>query len=122
MAFAACVPVRFTHIAGGEGNLGCLLYLNQQVAGERNVTGTVQSYIPSVLSGIIQADNGERLRFELGPCLIDLHGGDIVEFERSGNGRAVAVNVVLRLRGVDLLNERNRALVNEFHHTVHIEA
>ncbi len=101
--------------------MGCLLYLNHQVAGEHDVTGTVQSYIPSVSSGIIQAENGEKLRFELASPSVELQGGDIVRFERSGNGRGVAVNVILHHRWVDLLNEKHRALVNEFHHTVHLE-
>jgi len=86
------------------------------------MTGIVQSYIPSASSGIIQAENGERLRFDLGHHFIDLQGGDIVEFERSVNGQATAINVILHRRWADLLNEKHRALVNEFHHTVHFEA
>lgn len=119
---AISVRIDFIHIAGGEDNLGCLSYLNQQVAGEHNVTGTVQSYIPSVSSGVIQAENGEKLRFELSPPSLDLQGGDIVKFERAGNGQAVAVNVILQHRWADLLNEKHRQLVNEFHHTVLLEA
>lgn len=82
------------------------------------MTGTVQSYIPSVSSGIIQAENGEKLRFELSPPSLDLQGGDIVKFEQSGNGQAMAVNVVLQQRWADLLNEKHRQLVNDFHHMV----
>jgi len=86
------------------------------------VTGTVQSFIPSVSSGIIQAENGEKLRFELDSHADELQGGDIVEFERSGNGRCLAINVSLHRRWADLLNEKHRTLVNEFHQLVHLDA
>ena len=84
------------------------------------MTGRVQFFVPAARCGIVQAESGEELAFTVSAEISDLHGGDIVEFQPTHDGRRLALNVTLRQRWTEMLNEQHRPLVNQFHHTVQI--
>jgi len=84
------------------------------------MTGRIQYFQPSGRQGILQADNGVELIFTVSGDHIDLHGGDIVEFETGLGGRPVVTDIKLRQRWADTLNEEHKSLINEFHNTVKI--
>ncbi len=79
------------------------------------MTGCVRAFLPGPGKGLLQADSGEELPFSLAGTVADLQGGDVVEFDVSPAGAPSAINVRLQHRWADLLNERERALVNDFH-------
>lgn len=84
------------------------------------MTGRIQYFRPSAREGILQTDNGTELLFNVSQDLTDLHGGDIVEFQLGQDGRPVVSDVTLRHRWAEMLNEKHRPLVNQFHNTIKI--
>ena len=87
------------------------------------MTGRIRYYRPSAREGILQTDTGAELPFNnVSNDLTDLHGGDIVEFQLGQEGRPVVTNITLRHRWTEMLNEKHRPLVNQFHNTIKIES
>ena len=90
---------------------------------EQDVTGQIRCFFPGSRRGILYTRNGEEFVFMAAEGVTDLQGGDCVEFELAGaNGSPAAVRIIGRHRWVDTLNNHHRALVNEFHNTIQIQA
>lgn len=86
------------------------------------MTGRVRCYLPAARRGILQADSGEELAFSISEDMTDLHGGDIVEFDLAEDGPRVVSNLTLRHRWSEMLSQRYRPLVRQFHDTIRIHA
>lgn len=88
------------------------------------MTGRIRCYLPAAKRGIVQTEAGEELAFSLsnGSGILDLNGGDLVEFDAASEGRKLATNIRLVRRWAEMLNEQHRPLVNQFHATVQIVA
>ena len=84
--------------------------------------GRVRSFLPVARRGILQTETGDELLFSVPGNVVDLQGGDIVEFEMAGDGQRYAANVTLRRRWAETLNDQHRPLVNQFHNTIQIQA
>jgi len=84
------------------------------------VRGRVQYFIPSARKGIVQAENGLILRFSVIGNTPELQGGDIVEFDITHNSHPHAINVTLKHRWSEVLNDQHRSLVNQFHNMINI--
>lgn len=80
--------------------------------------GSIRSFAPSLSHGIILAENGQEIPFSVTADSADIQGGDIVSFELTGNGQPRAENVIVRYRWTDMLVEKHRGLLNQFHSTV----
>lgn len=84
------------------------------------MTGRVQCFVPAARRGILLTETGDELPFSVPTDGANLQGGDIVEFELAEQEQSCVMNVTLRHRWVEMLNERHRPLVNQFHDTVRI--
>ena len=84
------------------------------------MTGRVRCYLPAAGRGVVQTESGDELPFRTSADVADLQGGDIVEFELANDGQNLALNVTLRRRWAEMLNDQHRALVNQFHDTIEI--
>ncbi len=83
--------------------------------------GRVVWFRPRERLGVVAASDGAELNFSLPDPEANLHGGDLVEFEkRTDQDNHEAVDVRLIKRWVDHLNDQHRPLVNEFHSVVQI--
>lgn len=79
--------------------------------------GSIRSYLPKSKRGLLQTPAGERFSFLMDGS-DDLHGGDVVEFDRAPNDR-IAINVRLQRRYADLLNQEQRSAVTALHSLLH---
>jgi hypothetical protein len=81
-------------------------------------TGRIQCYFPATRSGIVKADTGREFLVSFPANLSDLHGGDVIEYDTTEDGKPIIHQIRLRYRWTEMLNEKYRPLVNAFHQTV----
>ena len=86
------------------------------------MTGTIRLYLPKTRQGIVQTEDGQDLLFFLSRDDLDLHGGDIVDFQAVPGRPMVLQDMTVRRRWAEALVNDHRPLINEFHNTVCIRA
>lgn len=85
------------------------------------LSGRVLCIRPTQGIGILLAESGEELAFQLSTGDVQVEGGDLIELQVHGGGQPLRVTSIrVQARWADELNTAHRALVNEFHRTVRV--